>query len=283
MKWIKATAGIVLLVLATTSCYHVTPPPKTNDELSSNFSLNDTGVALFLEEINNGDGTYSYVTDSTSDTGLPGQDGKSGRDVEYAGNLDGSLGFNFSKLDSNGNALSDQQSDYASTPWYCVSDKVTGLTWEVKTYSGLQDTRFRYTWYNPDPTENGGNAGALGSGSTCELTLTECNTAAYLTAINALNGTGLCGKSDWRVPTREELRSLIHYGMPRGTPMIDTNFFPNTSTADYWSSQTSLIEADDGTYTGADAWEVHFQAGYSETHDKGSTQIALRLVRGPEK
>ena len=44
--------------------------------------------------------------------------------------------------------------------WIMTRDNVTGLIWELKTDDGsVHDKDNTYTWYDPDPVTNGGNAG----------------------------------------------------------------------------------------------------------------------------
>ena len=68
------------------------------------------------------------------------QDCSHGRDTTHNDNSDGHAGFSYTKLDSNGKPLPDQTVDYATTPWACVKDNVTGLIWEVKTDDGGQSS-----------------------------------------------------------------------------------------------------------------------------------------------
>ncbi|MCP3952026.1 MAG: hypothetical protein GY697_07375, partial [Desulfobacterales bacterium] len=86
--------------------------------------LNDTGIDW------GGEYTSGNNSDCTSNT-VP-QDCDQGRDASNNNNSDGHAGFSFTKLDANGNPLVDQSIDYATTPWSCVKDNVTGLVWEVK-------------------------------------------------------------------------------------------------------------------------------------------------------
>jgi len=238
--------------------------------------LNDTGITLYTQNF-----PMRLETDPkpialtlTPDTSAPGQDADTGSDTNSDNsNNDGIGGFQFTKLDSNGKALENQANHYSTEQWQCVKDEITGLTWEIKTLSGLQQNAHRYTWYEPNENINGGHAGEIGDNTICDE-LTNCNTNAYIAAINALNsGKGLCGINSWRLPLREELRSLIDYSVIDG-PMIDTNFFPNTEATDTWTSQTSYYRSNDGI----SAWEVHFNKGYSEEHKKSANDVTVRLV-----
>jgi hypothetical protein len=146
-----------------------------------------------------------------------------------------------------------------------VQDKVTGLIWEVKTDDGgLRDTDHRYTWYNPDDGANGGAAGTPDGGSCVG---SACDTQGYAQAVNAQ---GLCGATDWRLPSVEELTSIVNYN--RFGPAIDTLYFPNTKSAYYWSSSPNAYDSNG-------AWLVGFGYGYDGYSYKGDER-AVRLVRG---
>ncbi|MBU0655487.1 MAG: tandem-95 repeat protein [Gammaproteobacteria bacterium] len=197
--------------------------------------LNDTGVTTW--------GNASDNTQVSLQTEYPGQDADYGRDTNANTNSDtnGHAGFNFTKIGADGQALaiqngtwSDNGSEAAGTKWSCVKDNNTGLIWEVKSNDGgLHDKDWTYNWYQPDSTKNGGAVGYTG-GNTCGST-SACNTLAYVTAVNAVNP-GWCDANDWRMPTVDELLSII--ALNRSTPAIDVNYFPNTLPPGgwYWTS-----------------------------------------------
>ena len=143
---------------------------------------------------------------------------------------------------------------------------MTGLIWEVKSSSGLRNKVHTYSWYNTDSTTNGGLEGEpSGGASTCQ-TPGRCDTAKF---VNDVNIAGLCGHSDWRLPTRKELGSIIHYGPVN--PTVDASYFPNTQSSLYWSGSAVA------NYI-AFAWIFHFDSGNAEPY--GKTQVAgVRLVR----
>jgi hypothetical protein len=203
--------------------------------------LNDTGIDWWAN------GTTNFLSSPPAD--YPGQDASYGRDATQDNDADGHAGFAFTKVAANGGALA-----ASASAWSCVRDNVTGLIWEVKTDDGgPRDKDWTYSWYNPDPATNGGSAGYPDYGNNC-YDSTRCDTAKFAADVNQA---GLCGASDWRLPTREELRSIVDYS--RYSPAIDIAWFPNTPSSWYWSSSPSAY------YTDL-AWIVYFVnglAGYS--------------------
>ena len=234
-------------------------------------TLNDTGTD-WSGNIASGNNSTCVAS---SDNAVAAQDCSHGRDVTHDDDSDGHAGFSYTKLNSSGAPLSDQNTEYAVSPWACVKDNVTGLIWEVKTDDGgLHDKDDTYTWYNTDSVRNGGDAGDADAddGNTCYAydsgdAATFCNTDAYVRRVNAI---GLCGASDWRMPTHSELESLVHYG--RINPVIDADYFPHTvGTA--WSDSPYISKYD--------SWAVDFNGGYSTNRSKYGGQ-AVRLVRNAD-
>lgn len=221
--------------------------------------LNDTGVDWCA------DGSQNNLDCPVQ--GYEGQDGDHGRDaLARKGQLQkiggGAAGFDFTKLDANGEELAQSASE-----WSCVRDNHTGLIWEVKQpagSAGLRDANHTYTWYNPDNSNNGGYAGTQNGGS-CQGS--SCDTAAF---VNAVNVEGLCGASDWRMPSVTELLSIVHNG--RTLPTIDQSYFPHTPLQNvYWSSSPNASGS-------GHAWGVGFGHGVgygNKGHDGGH----VRLVR----
>jgi hypothetical protein len=219
--------------------------------------LNDTGITTCS------DGTTNGLPCPVAS--FPGQDAESGRDVSNPDNTNGHAGFNFTKLDANGVPLADQTADYSTTPWACVKDNVTGLTWEVKTNDfGLHSPSWTYTWYEPDGTKNGGSPGTQNGGN-CGGT-SQCDTYGYAQAVNAA---GWCGAKDWRMPTVDELSNIVN--LDSGYLSIDSAYFPNTIPSVFWSSSPYA--------TDSAAWFVFFNTGGDE-HTLKSDHLRLRLVHG---
>ena len=232
-----------------------TPPP------TSEIALNDTGIYWCADE-----------NDNNLDcpiAGFAGQDGDFGRDaLARSGQLDkigsGAAGFDFTKLDTNGNDL-----PVSATSWSCVRDNHTGLTWEIKTDDGgLHDRHNTYTWFNPDSETNGGSAGYEDFGFCVE---SRCDTSGFAKAVR---DQGLCGFSDWRVPSIDELLSIVHYGRD-DPPHIDDGFFPETPPgAEFWSASP------DATGGISNAWAVdqNHRTGSDLAFGK-SSPLCVRLVR----
>ena len=228
--------------------------------------LNDTGMT---QQATN------TTLSATQQNAFPGQDGQRGADaladnnvLEKAGR--GENGFDFTKLNANGD-----EEDVDASQFSCVRDNVTGLVWEVKTTDGgLRDLDHRFSWYAEE--NNGGAAGNL-NGTSTSCTLANCNTSAY---IEAVNSAGLCGFYDWRLPNHQELMSLVHFGRT-ALPRIDTRYFPNTgadsaATLWYWTAQPSA----DGVSNDAaqNAWAIDFISGVDNFLNK-SDAVSIRLVR----
>lgn len=231
--------------------------------------LNDTGITW--------GGNYPDGNNSDcSGVEVSGQDCSHGRDITQNHPGDGHGGFSLTKLDSNGDPLANQGADYSTAPWACVRDNITGLIWEVKTDDGgLHARDDGYSWYNTDPTTNGGTEGyADAGGATCHGydsgdAATFCNTQAFVARVNAA---GWCGASDWRMPSRKELQGIVSYG--RFYPAIDKDFFPNTTNTYYWTG--SLY-----AYFSFCTWNVSFSYGgsYYSTHNMIRQ---VRLVRSKQ-
>lgn len=229
-------------------------------------ALNDTGVLLqaSLDEIGS-----QHLND------YPGQDGQRGQDkiadnglLEKAGR--GDAGFDFTRLNQNGDEV-----DNIDLPWRCVRDNITGYVWEIKTQeAGLHATANSYSWYQEN--DNGGFEGEL-NGAQTSCTLTQCNTQSYIDAVNA---EGLCGFFDWRLPTHDELLSIVHYGQAQ-PPLVDNDYFPASGDVDdaplwYWTRQPNADGVQDET--AQTAWAIDFLTGTDNFINKRNA-ARIRLVR----
>ncbi|MDH5547916.1 MAG: DUF1566 domain-containing protein [Gammaproteobacteria bacterium] len=252
--------------------------------------LNDTGVDFYQQHMV-ADSPYEIIPASPikGSAAAPGQDADSGRDVSDANPADGKGGFSFTKLDG---ATGAELPDDAQV-WGCVRDNVTNLIWETKTVSGEHDAGHMYTWYEPDATKNGGDPGmAAVEGDCAGIKFLKGNTNEFISKVN--NFEKLCGFSDWRLPKREEFRSLIDYGVElnwyidgggvlryENAVYIDEKYFPNLHMRRHrWTAETSY-------YNPAQAWSIHPNDGKSEVHSKACSSNGqgftngIMLVRSP--
>lgn len=120
-----------------------------------------------------------------------------------------------------------------------------------------------YSWYSESKSNNGGFNGYKNQGR-CPL---NCDTQAY---VNALQGRQLCGMNNWRLPQREELRSLVDYQRPFPGPSIIPELFPNTVGQFYWSATPDANTPDS-------AWGIGFTFGFDYAYFK-SDHGHIRLV-----
>ncbi len=79
----------------------------------------------------------------------------------------------------------------------------------------------------------------------------------------------LAGFSDWRLPNKNELVSIVEYRC--NYPAINNQAFPNTSSRLYWSSSPNA-------YDSGKAWYVYFDAGSVNIDGKNDSNH-VRLVR----
>lgn len=227
-------------------------------QIADTGKLNDTGITQCSND--------TTIFSDCSATSLGGwfglnQDGEVGRDALAAkGQLSkvggGDAGFDFTKISATGQMLPAN-----ATEWSCVLDNHTGLMWEVKTDDGgLRDKDNTYAWYNSDATTNGGFEGYINNGN---------NTQAFAQTVNAQ---GLCGHNDWRLPSKQELHSIVNYG--KYDPAIDANYFSYTQYN--WSSST-VLDLDDNV----NAHIVYFYDG-QDHHNVKSDNNHVLLVRSSQ-
>jgi len=135
-----------------------------------------------------------------------------------------------------------------------VRHKTTGLEWQ-RCPAGMKFTAGAAADHSQDACQ--GTAGMF--------TLESAN--QYAAQANA--GTGLDGKTDWRLPTMDELSSIVEDACQ--VPAINLKIFPDTPVTWFWAAAPKALPS------GLNALGVGFGAGgyYIGRSDNG----AVRLVR----
>jgi hypothetical protein len=96
------------------------------------------------------------------------------------------------------------------------------------------------------------------------------NPMTWEESITQFNNLLLAEHTDWRLPTREELRSIVDYS--RITPSIFANEFPNTVLGNYWTSTAHPFQENH-------IWCIHFYNG-NDNYQSKNNQYFSRAVRG---
>lgn len=210
-------------------------------------ALNDTGMRQCLTA----PGRFSLDCAGT------GQDGEFGRDVTHPNSRDGERGFSFAKvchsgeLAGQGSCPTDPAPGPGANDWGCTLDRVTRLTWELK-------------------TDDGGPADA-------DREFTHEGTGGFNDAPSypaQVNATGLCGASDWRLPSLVELQSLVNHRAPAagGGLALDARAFPNVRALPHWAVEVL-------SYDTRYAFRADFMAGGVGFYGR-SGALPVMLVRG---
>ncbi|MBI5675184.1 MAG: DUF1566 domain-containing protein [Nitrospirae bacterium] len=137
-----------------------------------------------------------------------------------------------------------------------VTDNNTGMMWQKCSVGQNNDatcsgTAVTYNWYKASGTYN----------------------ATYNPSSQYVCGSlNLGGYSDWRLPSKKELITIVDYSIPYPGPTINATYFSNTVASYYWSSTTNA-------YYPYYAWNVNFYDGYVYYYGKYYSYY-VRCVRG---
>ncbi|MCX8519965.1 MAG: DUF1566 domain-containing protein, partial [Rhodoferax sp.] len=146
----------------------------------------------------------------------------------------------------------------------CVKDDVTGLFWEGKTDDETSRDGRSKSYKNYDDNYPSTTPG---------LDPPNTNFMGYVAQVNT--APGLCGFTDWRRPTTDELLGILNTSIPTG-PRIDVAWFVNSIAGWYWTSDQNTNRL----FLPGHAMAVNFRNDIATTApwDRGSLR-AVRLVR----
>lgn len=128
-----------------------------------------------------------------------------------------------------------------------VTDNNTGLMWQKYEYAST------YNWYEASGTYDA---------------------AFNPSSQNVCGSLNLGGYSDWRLPTKKDLMSIVDYSIPYPGPAINTTYFPNTHVNGYWSSTAGVGNPNQ-------VWAVDFGDGSVSFSGKDYV-MHVRCVRGEQ-
>lgn len=229
-------------------------------------ALNDTGVTVA------GNPSVGTLADCSGTT----QDCHVGRDKTHNDDADGKAGFSFTKLDKAGNELANNANE-----WACIKDNVTGLIWETKTFNDeatkkdFRDATWEYTYYDG---KRGLGIKDTGKGvgrdkEHCGNEQHICSTEQYAVTLNSQN---LCGLTNWRLPTRNEMLGVMNLSSKKPEVVLQQGWlFPKNisssklSFVNFWTSSPALTTGNN-FQLGTNFW-VAFNDGTFASHSFAGT------------
>lgn len=242
---------------------------SNNDGVGNACANNDTGVSYRMVRTNDELPSSWQIDPECSDDGdNPVLDCANGRDASSMA-LTNKIGsghgaFDFTKISVSGEEMHAEATQ--DEGWACTRDNVTGLTWEVKSDQAVPDEldpvkNRRYLHYKEHlyiPYDSSLSIGDLNNSGYranddivvsrnaeplhCEAYLpgefetigqpSECTQEKFIARIQVAyqDDGGLCGITQWRLPTIYELNSIISYEFANQDEageryLVDTQFF----------------------------------------------------------
>ena len=206
-----------------------------------------------------------------------------GSSLVWTSNIDGQIGIGTSFLTANLSAgthtitltATDSNgatgSDSVSISIIVATQKLPD-TGQTQSYTNTFGEDSDYTINPPSYTDN--DDGTITDNLTGLMWQKEDNTTrAWDDAKTYCNDLTLTAYTDWRLPSKKELMSIVDYGT--SSPSIDTTYFPGTNAFNYWSSTTYV-------YNSSSAFYVCFNHGGVYSSPSMWDNYYVRCVRGQE-
>jgi hypothetical protein len=154
------------------------------------------------------------------------------------------------------------------------SDVSLPKTGQTSTYGADDDGMLQkgITWPSPRFVDNGNDT------MTDRLTglvwekSPSGTSGVWTTAISYCENLSLGGYTDWRLPNRKELLSLVNYGQSSPANWLNSQGFTNVQASYYWSSTTNAAAS-------AQAWIVFMNEGHVSARGK-TDNYYVWAVRG---
>jgi len=185
--------------------------------------------------------------------------------------------YDMTRLSADGSVYNGNN-NFPEQPWACARDNKSGLTWEVKTTTpGLHASANTYTWYNRNEKAKsameGKQDGGKGKENGGNCTGSNCDTEAFVAAVNAEH---LCGSSDWRLPSKDELGSIVDATVRVPGPTVPKELANvQNAKSGYWTSTNFHM-------LNSSAWLWRFDHGSDFIAEKSEPHYVM-LVRGAAK
>ena len=268
------SSGAALTVTAAPPAISTQPAHQTiTADQTATFSVTATGTAPLIYQWKKNGTDISGATSSTYTTPAMNTGGSG---VGYSVVVSNSAGtvtssnasLTVNKSTSTGYSLVANASGGNYDKTECVKENSTGLVWEGKTNNGGARPA-NDTFTNFDSTTSAQKPSTPSSSTYVNPTQAEIDASTNSIGYkNSVNASALCGYTDWRLPTKEELQGIL---ASSGSPRIDTTWFPNTQGWIHWTSSPYMGSS-------SNTWYVLFSNGFIDSYPRGNN-YHVRLVR----
>lgn len=168
----------------------------------------------------------------------------------------------------------------------CVKDYATGLIWQGQTPAGTGLRANNQYKTNFTSTIALQKQGAIVNGVVTAIAPTQAEVDTVANSVgftNAINASNLCGSTAWRMPTKDELLTILK---PNTYPAFDAVWFANTNTAGVYMSSTpyfymgaDTVKNTWGFYLATSMGPSSFIESVGRDNSWGLGKAVIRLVR----